>query len=186
MYVKRPRLFLGLGLLLIPIAVVITLLQWLAARGARRSSASSPARQPARWAFLAVVDRHDVRAARARPRPGGDGVRARRDRRGPSDRRVGRLPARAPARPAAARRDRDLRRGLGPADVDRLPHPDRDLARDPLVPARAGGRARGPLGRSGRSDAAPSSSAAAGSASARSSGSAPRSHSSRGRCSARS
>ena len=29
MYVKRPRLFLGLGLLFLPIVVVITLLQWL-------------------------------------------------------------------------------------------------------------------------------------------------------------
>ena len=30
MYVRRPRLFLGIGVLLIPFALVITLLQWLA------------------------------------------------------------------------------------------------------------------------------------------------------------
>ena len=33
MYTKRPRLFLGIGLLLLPIAVVITALQWLVLRG---------------------------------------------------------------------------------------------------------------------------------------------------------
>jgi hypothetical protein len=33
MYTQRPRLFLGIGLLLLPIAVVITLLQWFVLRG---------------------------------------------------------------------------------------------------------------------------------------------------------
>ncbi len=54
MYVKRPRLFLGLGVLLIPIAVVITFLQWLLLQvvdlvGAVTGEAAGS------WAFLAAV-----------------------------------------------------------------------------------------------------------------------------------
>jgi len=54
MYVRRPRLFLGLGVLLIPIAVVITFLQWLLLEtvdliGAVTGEAAGS------WAFLAAV-----------------------------------------------------------------------------------------------------------------------------------
>ena len=63
------------------------------------SQVARPRRQPSRVRRreLGVPrrrHRHDARAARARPRPGRDGVRARRDRRGPTGRRVTRLPAR--------------------------------------------------------------------------------------------
>ena len=78
------------------------------------------------------------------------------------------------ADPAAARRARDLRRASGSCSRrPAVPDPGRDLARRPLVPARAGRRARGPLGRAPRSAAARSSCAAAGSGSPRSSASAP-------------
>ena len=106
MYVKRLRLFLGLGLLLIPIVFVITLVQWLAAQGCRPRRHASRARRPERWAFLAACDRDDAGAARARPRPGRDGVRARRARRGPRARALDayRLALRRSARSSARSR----------------------------------------------------------------------------------
>ena len=91
-------------------------------------------------------DRDDADASRARSRAGGDGVRARRDRRGPTDRADTGLPPRAPSDPALARRDRDLRRRVGRAHDQRRPDPGGDLARRPLVPARSRRRAREPLG----------------------------------------
>ncbi len=58
---------------------------------------------------------------------------------------------------------------VGGAHDDRRPHPRRAVARGAVGAARSGRRARGADGRSERSAAAPSSSVAAGSASARSS-----------------
>ena len=71
-------------------------------------------RQPRRLARVhSPRRRDDADVARPRARPGGDSVRARRDRRR-TRRRAGRcLPARAAPDPAVARRDRDLRRGAG-------------------------------------------------------------------------
>ena len=94
-------------------------------------------------------DRRDADAARPRARPGGDRLRARRDRRRPPDRPDRGLPDRAAATPPAAPLDRALRARLGRAHRDRVPDPGRDLARRALVPARARRRARGsqrPLG----------------------------------------
>jgi hypothetical protein len=54
MYVKRPALFLGLGVLLVPIAVVITLVQWLLL-GVLELLGSVSGEAAGAWAFLSVV-----------------------------------------------------------------------------------------------------------------------------------
>jgi hypothetical protein len=54
MYVKRPRLFLGLGLLLIPLSVVITLVQWVLLGGLDVLGSVSGELAGA-WAFLSVI-----------------------------------------------------------------------------------------------------------------------------------
>jgi hypothetical protein len=54
MYVKRPALFLGLGLLLIPIGVVITLVQWVLL-GGLDALGSVSGEVAGGWAFLSVV-----------------------------------------------------------------------------------------------------------------------------------
>ncbi len=54
MYVRRPGLFLGLGLLLIPIAVVITFVQWLLLSGIDLLGTVSGEGAGA-WGFLSVV-----------------------------------------------------------------------------------------------------------------------------------
>jgi hypothetical protein len=54
MYVKRPGLFLGLGLLLIPMGVVITLVQWVLLGGLDVLGSVSGELAGA-WAFLSVV-----------------------------------------------------------------------------------------------------------------------------------
>ena len=54
MYVKRPGLFLGLGVLLVPIAVVITLVQWLLL-GALDLLGTVSGEAAGAWAFLSVV-----------------------------------------------------------------------------------------------------------------------------------
>ncbi len=54
MYVKRPGLFLGLGLLLIPLSVVITLAQWVLLGGLDVLGSVSGELAGA-WAFLSVV-----------------------------------------------------------------------------------------------------------------------------------
>jgi hypothetical protein len=54
MYVKRPGLFLGLGALLIPIALAITLLQWLLLRGIDLVGVVT-GEAAGTWAFVAAV-----------------------------------------------------------------------------------------------------------------------------------
>jgi hypothetical protein len=54
MYVKRPRLFLGLGVLLIPIAFAITLLQWLLLEGIDLIGVVT-GEAAGTWAFVAAV-----------------------------------------------------------------------------------------------------------------------------------
>jgi hypothetical protein len=54
MYVKRPVLFLGLGVLLIPIAVVITFVQWLLL-GVLDLLGSVSGEPAGAWAFLSVI-----------------------------------------------------------------------------------------------------------------------------------
>ena len=149
MYVHRTRLFLGIGLLVFPFAVAITLLQWLVYRAidlvgvvtGQGAGAVRRARAP---------DRHDPDAPRPRARAGGDRVCPRRDRRGPTDRR------RVAAYRLALRRLRPLLRTLalfvarlGGPDPDHVPDSRRALARGSLVPARARRRAGGPRGHLG-------------------------------------
>ncbi len=54
MYVRRPVLFLGLGVLLVPIAVAITFVQWLLL-GALDLIGSVSGEAAGAWAFLAVI-----------------------------------------------------------------------------------------------------------------------------------
>ena len=167
MYVKRPGLFLGLGVLLIPFAVVLTFVQWLLL-SALDWVGSVSGEAAGAWAFLSVVIGTTfallglglVQAATACAL-----VEIDADRQGQC---VGRVSARPATDPAAPRRDRSVRARLGRIDDDRVPHPGRDLARGSLVPGRSGGRARRAIARSGHSDAAASSFGVAGFASARS------------------
>ena len=118
MYVKRPRLFLGLGLLLIPIAVAITLVQWLLLEGIDLVGVVT-GEAAGSWAFVAAVVGATftllglalVQAATACAL-----VEIDADRR---DRAEERVPPRLAPDPAARRRDRALRRGLDRADGDR-------------------------------------------------------------------
>ena len=54
MYIRRPGLFLGLGVLLVPIAVAITFVQWLLL-GALDLIGSVSGEAAGAWAFLAVI-----------------------------------------------------------------------------------------------------------------------------------
>jgi hypothetical protein len=55
MYVKHPRVFLGIGLLLIPISLVITLLQWLSLEGLDLVGISSTGEAAGGSALVAVL-----------------------------------------------------------------------------------------------------------------------------------
>jgi hypothetical protein len=55
MYVRHPRVFLGIGLLLIPVTLVITLLQWLVLEGLGLVGASSTGEIAGGSAFLALI-----------------------------------------------------------------------------------------------------------------------------------
>ncbi len=143
MYVKRPGLFLGLGVLLIPIAVAMTFVQWLLISTIDVLGTVSGEGAGA-WAFLSVVV-------------------------GTTFALLGLGLVQAAA--ACALVEIDANRPVGPWDAYRLalrrfrpllgaialfvlvwvvltthglPHPRRDLARCPLVSRGAGGRARRP------------------------------------------
>ena len=125
---EAPRLFLGLGLLLIPIGIVTTFLQWLllSAFDLVGSVTGDLA-----GAVRLSGDRggSDADPARARARHGGDRLRARRARRGPAGRPGHGVPARAPADSAAAPCGRALRADVGGAHLDGGPHPLRAVVR---------------------------------------------------------
>jgi Membrane domain of glycerophosphoryl diester phosphodiesterase len=55
MYVRHPRVFLGIGLLLIPVGLVITLLQWLVLDGLGLVEISSTGESAGGSAFLALI-----------------------------------------------------------------------------------------------------------------------------------
>ena len=129
---RRPTLFLGLGLLLIPIAFAITLLQWLLLEGIDLVGVVT-GEAAGSWAFVAAIIGADAHGLGSRPGAGSDGVRARRDRQRPPDRAGRRVPPRLATHSAARRCDRPLRRGVDRADGDRLPDPGRGLAPHPLV-----------------------------------------------------
>ena len=142
MYTKRPRLFLGIGLLLLPIAVVITALQWLVLRGVDLLGTFSGQGAGA-FALLALVigitftlfGLSLVQAATACALVELDAGRPI----GP----LQRLSDRARQGAAAGQVDRALRRRLGGTQRDGVPDSGRHLARGPLVPACPRRRARG-------------------------------------------
>jgi Membrane domain of glycerophosphoryl diester phosphodiesterase len=55
MYVRHPRVFLGIGLLLIPVGLVITLLQWLVLEGLELVGVSSTGEGAGGSAFLVLI-----------------------------------------------------------------------------------------------------------------------------------
>jgi hypothetical protein len=55
MYVRHPRVFLGIGLLLIPVGLVITLLQWLVLEGLGLVGVSSTGESAGGSAFIALI-----------------------------------------------------------------------------------------------------------------------------------
>ena len=173
MYVQRPRLFLGIGALLIPLTVVDHDPAVAAPPGVDAARRRSPGEGAGAFAFLALVIGTTlallglglVQAATACALVEIDAGRP-----------IGPLRAYRLALPR-------LRPLLGAIALfvvavvaphrDRVPHPGRDLARRPLVPARARRRARGRARRSAALRRSGASSGIAGSGSARSSGSAP-------------
>ena len=88
MYVRHPLVFLGIGLLLIPISLVTAFLQWLVLEGLDVFGFVTTGEVAGGAAFLASGHRHDAGTALARARPGRDRVRSARPRRrraGPRD-----------------------------------------------------------------------------------------------------
>ena len=142
MYVERARLFLGIGVVLIPIAAAITLLQWLVFEGIDAARCRDRCRSRRLRAHRGR-DRYDAGAPRARARPGGDRLRTGRDRRGPPARPGAGLSDRPRANPSTARGDRALRHRLDRSHRHGDPDPRRPVARRPLVPSRPGRRAGG-------------------------------------------
>ncbi len=105
MYFSRILTFVGIGLILLPTALVITLLQYLVfavldAVGAGTGEGAGFG------ALVALGDRHRVHPAGARARPGSDRVRPRGDRRRAGRRPRAGVPPRAPPAASAAGRDR--------------------------------------------------------------------------------
>ena len=145
MYVKRLRLFLGIGLVLIPFAFVITFLQWLLWKGIDLIG-SVTGEAAGAFAFVAVVIGATltllglglVQAATACALVEIDAGRP-----------VGAIGAYRLAakrlRPLA-RSARPVRARLGRPHLDGVPDPGRDLARRPLGAPRPRRRARGALG----------------------------------------
>ena len=182
MYVRGARLFLGIGLLVIPIVVVITFLQWLVFRRSISRRRHRPGRRGLRGPR--ARDRHHARRSSV-----SGSCRLRRRARSSRSTRGDRS-APLHAYRLALRRLRPLLRSialfvvcLGRPDADHVPDsrrasgsPSAGACSRPSSSSRIAGASR-PCAE------ARASSAAAGSASARSSGSAPRSRSSPARCS---
>ncbi len=95
--------------------------------------------------------RHDAHPARAHARPGGDRLRSRPDRRGPSDRPAAGVPRRDPEAPPTHGSSRLRRRRVRCPRCDCDSGSRRRLARRSLVAARTGRRARGTSGARGTS-----------------------------------
>ena len=142
MYVKRFRLFVGLGLLLIPITVVIAAVQWLLVSGIDAIS-SVTGSLAGSLAYIALVVGTTLTLLGLGLVQAATACALVRDRRRTRCRAGRRLPTRAAPDPTVARRDRDLRRRARRPHDECRRDPDRGLARRPLVAARAGRRARG-------------------------------------------
>ena len=93
MYLGHARLFLGIGVLLIPARSCVAVLQTLVFGGFGLAGVSTSGEGAGALVVLVVAIGLTPDPARALARPGGDGVRARRDRRGRLDRPGRRLPA---------------------------------------------------------------------------------------------
>ena len=143
MYVRHPLVFLGIGLLVIPISFVTAVLQWILLEGLDAIGFVTTGEIGGRLGVprlvigttLALLALGLVQAATVcalleldaeKTRPRGQGVRER-----------------TSARRAFARRQRRLRAWLDRPERDVRPDPRRDLARDPLVPPRARRDTRG-------------------------------------------
>ena len=128
MYGSRRRLFLGLGLVALPAAILIAFLQTGIVRAFRigpelGGEGGGLAGRVRRLRRHGVDDLHpDLRPGRERARDGGNRCRA-------SGRRAADLPARSRQREAVARRERGRGRGRDPAHAVDLPDPGCDLAR---------------------------------------------------------
>ena len=90
MYVERARLFLGIGVLLIPLGFVISLAPGARPRRLRAVGVDTTGEGAGALVLLVVAIGTTLTLLGLGARPGGDGVRARRDRR---RRRVGPLRA---------------------------------------------------------------------------------------------
>ena len=144
MYIGRIGLFLGLGLVAVPISVIVTLLQAGLLRGSSFLGIPTEGEGGGIAVYVAVVRRHRALVDRPRARPGGHGTRPRRDRPGPADLGRAGLPAgaRLPAPAARCRARRGVRRLA--ARHDGRPRADRDLARRALGAGCPGRRAGTP------------------------------------------
>ena len=96
MYFGRLPLFLGIGVLAVPIAVAVTLLQALVFRASDVIGLEFGGERGGLLVAFVVSLGIRVDAARARDRPGGYGEGARRDRRGSPRHAVARVPAGPP------------------------------------------------------------------------------------------
>ena len=145
MYWRRPGLFLGIGLVMLPISIVVAVLQALITGAAGFAGIDADGEGATLLVLLVVALLTTltlagvglVQAAAARPG---------RSRRGPPSWAGRRLPARARQREAAAGRARNRGHRRLAADNVRDPDPHRRLARRVLGPDRADRRARDPLG----------------------------------------
>ena len=164
---RRFPLFLGIGMLFVPISFVV-----IAAAGARAArvqlvGVQTGGESNGLVAVVVLAIGTSLTLLGLGARPGCDRARAARDRRGSLDRTGPRLPAGRRQRRAAARRparrDRDR---LAARELD-LPAADRDLARRSLGPDRPGRRARARLAPCARCAAAAASCAGDGSRSPR-------------------
>ena len=109
MYVGRPRLFLGIGLLLIPLGVVISIVQALVLGGFGLAGVDTTGESAGALVLLVTAIGTTLAVLGFGARPGRDGLRARRARCRASDRPDAGLPAGTREDTAAARRPRHRR-----------------------------------------------------------------------------
>jgi hypothetical protein len=145
MYRHRMSLFVGIGLLFVPIALLIALLQTVVTRASSVAGISTEGEGGGLLVLLVVAVGIALTLLGARFRPDGDGTSPRGDRCRTAGGGLARLPARVRRSQVPLRRTDDLRpRSLAPR---RLRGPDSDcgLADSPLGAHRSRDRVRGSL-----------------------------------------